>query len=207
MWDEAAIRAAKVYNVVDLSNNRQANAWPNPADHFSVLRTFMGAASYVLGSHSLRFGGALSNGDWRLLTMWTGDVQPVNFTAGAPTQVTLRLPSDRKNGIKRDLGLFAQDRWVMGRITWNLGLRFDQFIGESRESTVLPSRLSGGATFGECSDGHWDPGDLCAGVVQNWKDISPRVGFAMDVFGDGRTAIKASLRVTWPGSRLRWPTR
>ena len=57
---------------------------------------------------------------------------------------------------------------------------------------MLPSRLSAGATFGECSDGTVDPGDLCTGMVQNWKDISPRVGFAMDVFGDGRTAIKAS---------------
>ncbi len=192
VWDEDAIRSSQVYNVVDLSNNRQANAWPNPADHFSVLRTFMGAASYVVGSHNLRGGATLTNGDWRLLTMWTGDMQPINYTAGAPTSVTLRLPSDRKNGIKRDLGLYAQDRWVMGRITWNLGLRFDQFIGESRESTVLPSRLSGGATFGRCDDGRVDPGDLCTGTVQNWKDISPRVGFAMDVFGNGRTAIKAS---------------
>ncbi len=81
----------------------------------------MGAASYVVGSHNLRAGATLTNGDWRLLTMWTGDVQPINYTAGAPTSVTLRLPSDRKNGIKRDLGLYAQDRWVMGRITWNLG--------------------------------------------------------------------------------------
>jgi hypothetical protein len=30
-------------------------------------------------------------------------------------------------------------------------------------------------------------------TVQNWKDISPRVGVAIDLFGDGRTALKASV--------------
>jgi len=192
VWSDDAIMNARVYNVVDASNGRQANAWPNPADHYSVLRTFMGAASYIAGNHSLRVGGSFSNGDWKLLTRWTGDMQPITYTAGRPTSVTLRLPSDRNNGINRDLGFFAQDRWSLGRVTLNLGLRFDQFIGESRESAILPSRLSGGATFGECSDGTVDPGDLCTGTVQNWKDISPRVGFAMDVFGNGRTALKAS---------------
>ncbi len=29
--------------------------------------------------------------------------------------------------------------------------------------------------------------------MQNWKDISPRVGISLDVFGDGRTALKASV--------------
>lgn len=192
-WDLEAIRNARVYNIVDASNNRQSNAWPNPADHFSVLRTFSGAASYIAGAHSLRIGTTLSNGDWRLLTAWTGDMQPINYNAGRPVSAQLRLPSDRKNGINRDLGIYAQDRWTMGRITWNLGLRFDQFIGESRESEVLSSRLSSGAVFGKCDDGTVDPGDLCTGIVQNWKDISPRVGFAMDLFGDGRTAVKASF--------------
>jgi hypothetical protein len=192
VWDDNAIMASKVYNIVDSSNNRQANAWPNPADHFSVLRTFMGAASYVTGAHSFRLGATLTNGDWRLLTRWTGDVQPITYNAGRPTSVTLRLPSDRKNGVKEDLGVYLQDKWTINRITLNLGLRYDQFVGESRESSILASRLSGAATFGECPDGTVDPGDLCTGTVQNWKDISPRVGFAMDVFGDGRTAIKAS---------------
>jgi hypothetical protein len=192
VWDEDAIRNSRVYNVVDSSNNRQANAWPNPADHFSVLRTFMGAASYVVGSHSLRAGATLSNGDWRLLTMWTGDMQPITYNAGRPVSAQLRLPSDRSNGIKRDLGIYLQDRWSLGRLTVNAGVRYDQFIGETRESTVLPSRHGAGATFGDCPDGQWDPGELCTGEVQNWKDISPRVGIAMDVFGNGRTAIKAS---------------
>jgi hypothetical protein len=74
----------------------------------------------------------------------------------------------------------------------NLGLRYDNFIGATKPSTILANRFTAETTFGECSDGTWDPGDLCTGQVQNWKDVSPRVGFAMDVFGDGRTAIKAS---------------
>ncbi|HEX6162272.1 MAG TPA: carboxypeptidase regulatory-like domain-containing protein [Vicinamibacterales bacterium] len=192
VWDEEAIRNSRVYNVVDTSNNTQANAWPSPADHFSILRTYMGAVNYIAGAHSLRGGITWTNGDWRLLQMWTGDVQPINYNAGRPLSVTLRLPFDRSNGVDRDLGIYLQDRWSLGRVTLNLGVRFDQFIGETRESTVLPSRHGPGATFGDCPDGTVDPGDLCTGMVQNWKDISPRVGFAMDVFGDGRTAIKAS---------------
>ena len=29
--------------------------------------------------------------------------------------------------------------------------------------------------------------------MPNWKDIGPRVGVAYDLFGDGRTALKASF--------------
>ena len=75
-------------------------------------------------------------GDWRLLEQWTGDMQPITYNAGRPVQTTLRLPTDRSNGIKADTGIFLQDRWTMSRLTWNLGLRYDQFIGETQESEV-----------------------------------------------------------------------
>ena len=197
VWDSEAIRNSRTYTVLDQSNNRSANAWTSPADHFSVLRTFMGAASYVTGSHNLRLGTTFTNGDWRLIEQWTGDVQPITYNAGRPVSVTLRLPMDARNGIKMDLGVFLQDRWTISdRVTLNLGLRYDHFVGDTRESEVLPNRftfseIASGIVFPECEDGQAARG--CYGEVQNWKDISPRVGVAWDVFGNGRTAVKASI--------------
>jgi outer membrane receptor protein involved in Fe transport len=118
----------------------------------------------------------VSEGDWRLLEQWTGDMQPITYNAGRPVQTTLRLPTDRRNGIKADTGIFLQDRWTMSRLTWNLGLRYDWFIGETQESAVMPSRFNSGLTFGKCPDGKNDTRAGCVGTVQNWKDISPRVG-------------------------------
>jgi hypothetical protein len=193
VFDLAAINNARVYNVLDQSNNRNANAWPNPADHYSELYTFMGAASYVTGAHAFRFGAAVSTGSWRLIEARTGDMTPITYNAGRPVSATLRLPTDRRNGIKADTGIFVQDRWTFTRVTLNLGLRYDWFIGETRESEVLPSRFNAGTKFTRCADGQNDSRAGCVGTVQDWKDISPRIGFTMDVFGDGRTALKASV--------------
>jgi hypothetical protein len=202
VFDSAAISNARVYTVLDQSNNKIANAWNAPADHFSELRTYMGAASYVTGSHSFRIGATVSEGDRRLVEQWTGDMQPITYNAGRPVQVTLRLPTDRSDGIKADTGIFLQDRWTMSRLTWNLGLRYDQFIGETQESEVMPSRFNSGLKFGKCADGKNDTRAGCVGTVQNWKDISPRVGVAIDLFGNGRTAIKASVAKYVAGQQI-----
>ena len=202
VWDPVAIRNSRVYTVLDQSNNRIANAWSAPSDHFSILRTWMGAASYVTGSHSFRLGATVSEGDWRVLDQWTGDMQPITYNAGRPVQTTLRLPIDRRNGIKADTGIFLQDRWTMSRLTWNLGLRYDWFIGETQESEVSPSRFNSGQRFGRCPDGNNDARAGCTGTVQDWKDISPRLGVAIDLFGNGRTAIKASVAKYVAGQQI-----
>src|SRR5436190_11557091 len=200
VWELDAIRNSRIYTICDNSTGvcsagtgKIAGAWNNPADHFSLLRTFSGSASYVTGSHAFKVGAAVTNGDWRLVRQNTGDVQPIEYTNGLPTAVTLRLPTDRRNGIKADTGIYVQDKWTIRRATVNAGVRYDWFIGASQESDVLPSRFNSGQHYGKCPDGRNDPQAGCVGTVQNWKDLSPRIGVALDLFGDGRTALKGSV--------------
>jgi hypothetical protein len=177
----------------DQSTGKIANAWNNPADHFSKLFTEMFEASYVTGAHNLKFGAIVSQAQWRLVQQYTGDVQPVTYNAGAPVSVTLRLPTDRRNSINNDSGVFAQDKWTLGRATINAGLRWDWFKSSVDPETLPGSTWNQPITFSQCPDGKNNLNAGCVGNVTNWKDLNPRVGVSYDVFGNGKTAIKASV--------------
>jgi hypothetical protein len=179
--------------IMDSSTGKIANAWNNPADHFSKLFTESIGASYVTGAHSMRFGLSVGQARWRLASQFTGDVQPVTYNNGAPVSATLRIPTDRRNSINADMGVYAQDRWTFSRATISAGLRFDWFKTSTNPETLPASTWNPAVTYNDCADGLNNLNQNCTGRVLNWKDLSPRVGVSFDVFGNGKTAVKASF--------------
>ncbi|MGE3274000.1 MAG: carboxypeptidase regulatory-like domain-containing protein [Vicinamibacterales bacterium] len=76
-------------------------------------------------------------------------------------------------------GVFLQDRWIVGKATINAGVRIDGV------SAFLPAQSSPAGTFvGERSFPRTD-------VFDFGPNVAPRIGIAYDLFGTGRTALKA----------------
>ncbi len=76
-------------------------------------------------------------------------------------------------------GVFVQDRWTLGRATFNLGLRVDGV------SAYLPAQTSPAGTF--VTERTFSKTD----VFDFGPNIQPRIGMTYDVFGNGKTALKA----------------
>jgi hypothetical protein len=76
-------------------------------------------------------------------------------------------------------GAFVQDRWVLGRATINVGLRFDGASGYLPEQSSPAGTYVGARSFPQTD------------IYDYSLNVAPRIGVSYDVFGNGQTAIKA----------------
>jgi hypothetical protein len=140
------------------------------------------SASYVTGSHAFKGGMQTMTGQSELRNV--GPLYDYQYILRAGVPVSLKqgaYPHSQHGRLKLMLGLYAQDQWRLGNVTLNLGIRYDGLNGYNPAQTRPGGRFLGPIAFPEVDN------------VPNWKDINPRVGIAWDLFGNGKTAVKASF--------------
>jgi len=177
-------------------------------------------ASYVTGSHSFKVGFDL-NGAFRWAL--SQSVIPYSYVvstlpsngvgAGIPVPVSLTLRSDgctdplsrlvsgrivggntsiqpgcptdtagSPNRVRTEGGVFVQDKWTMNRLTVSAGLRIDWFDSQNPAFHLYPSLTTPLRDY-----------DVPAFDTTRYRDWTPKAGVAYDLFGDGKTAIKANV--------------
>lgn len=161
------------YNV-PANTNRDTQRPAQTNERFSV--------AYVTGTHNFKTGIYYQYGQ-----SWN-DSEPndfgytYTFRGGVPFQITESAGPILTLGIMNpDFAWYAQDQWTMKRLTLSMGLRFDWLRAYNPAQSQVAGPLSQDRSF---------PEQDC---LPCWKDINPRLGVSYDVFGTGRTAVKASL--------------
>ncbi len=197
-----------------ITTNDDQAAYSNTIDYADTL-------AWSLGKHTVRFGfearqyqiNLFNNFASRgfLLYNTFADILKGNileeFTGTGQTYRDFRA---------HDLSGFVQDDWkVTPRLTLNLGLRYDYLspstdkrdrLGNFDPSLLSPATLAtggaglrsgfilpAGANFGSITG---TPGvsDSTFSVANN-KNFAPRIGFAWDPVGDGKTAIRGGYGI------------
>jgi hypothetical protein len=157
------------------------------SNNFNTTFHYKASASYITGAHAFKVG---FNDAWGSSDAGTTITQPYSYTfftpvGGPPTpqSVTLRAaPYTISTDIDHDLGVFAQDRWTRQRMTLSVGIRFDHASSSYPETTLGPSILTPDRNLRFAKSSSF-----------SWSDITPKTGFAYDLFGNGKTAVKVSL--------------
>jgi len=179
--------------------------------------------SWITGDHSLKLGGELSlNRDIQQTLLNNYGVFTFNanstarvaapgvtaaagnafadFLIGIPSAVSQDAPVTGYTNTWYT-ALFVQDDFkVRPRLTLNLGLRWDVQTAPTdpqnrvvnyvpgQKSVAIPTAPVGALFYG-------DPGVERGGIPTSFTHFSPRLGFAWDMFGDGKTSLRGAFGV------------
>src|SRR5687767_9297208 len=159
------------------------HGWPATSGTMQQNANYRAALSYVTGSHSLKVG---YQGAYMVAKspLFLGQQLSYRFNDGIPNQLTQRLGPTSTSNRTVPTALFVQDQWTRERLTVQGGLRYEHvrsFFPEGENGVVEAHRFGPAFTFPRTEG------------VRGYHDITPRMGGAYDLSGDGKTALKISF--------------
>src|SRR5882757_1030629 len=176
---------------------------------------FYDDAFITKGNHSMKVGGAFENMHYDVLEQLSPNGRfntytLAKFLANAPNKLNALAPGGSHQVAFRE-NLFAayfQDDWhIRKNLTLNLGLRYEATTRPTDANTVPSYTVNGYTvaaagfqqitTLSNCSASSTACGPVGTDspIASNptTKNFQPRLGFAWDPFGDGKTAVHAAF--------------
>ena len=162
------------------------------------ILTFSDTLMYAVGSHSLKAGTLINayrqfgNQSQRV----EGQLQfssIATFLAGVTSSFAAELPGSFLDRTWQfyTTGFYVQDNWrLRSKFTLNAGLRYEPSPNYYTEVHGKSSALINPLTDTQATVGPYFKNPT-------WKNISPRLGFAWDVFGNGMTAIRGGASLAY----------
>ena len=176
----------------------------NGANHPKIIGPdeafdFIDNVSYLRGKHAFKFGGEVrkylvDQGTYRSArgtikfaknTGFKGATPLEDFFAGLPSTGSIQVGDPVRHLRQWSFAGFLQDDWrVTKTLTLNLGLRY--------EFTTVPADANNMMGNFDATEGLVQVGQQINSIYNaDHKNFSPRVGFAWDVTGNGKTIVRA----------------
>jgi Carboxypeptidase regulatory-like domain len=210
LWQPPTAKTIEGINVTGYFNPGQTDPAAFIRNQYNLSDDF----SLVRGKHNLSFGGSAiraqvllrnqfrTSGSYSFTADVTGDPL-ASFLQGYIRTFTQGY-GEFKDNLLNTFNLYIQDDYhVSRRLTLNFGLRYDpQFPWQERKNRIeqfnpaayaanVTSQVYVNAPPGLLFPG--DPGVPRWGIKGSYNNIGPRIGFAFDPTGDGKTSLRGGF--------------